>query len=434
MDNPGLDIIPFIHYKNRVSGPCVKILFNHRIVFTFAEMLRTKPAAAHPYFNFQFGLLCTSNFLFSASFNMMIPELPDYLTRLGGAEYKGLIIALFTLMAGISRPFSGKLTDTVGRVPVMIFGSLVCVVCSLLYPVLHTVFGFLLLRFFHGFSTGFKPTATSAYGADVVHESRRGEALGALAIGYTTGSSIGPIVGSYFVNHFSFNAMFVVSACFALGSVIILYNIKETLANPQKFKPEVLRISRYEVFDKSAIRPALIMVLMSFALGTVLTVSPDLSSSVGLYNKGIFFTFYTVTSLAIRLLAGKSSDRYGRNIVLVISSLVLFIAMLLLAFVHTAPMILLGSAIFGLSLGMNGPTLMAWTVDLCNVLNRGKAVASVYIALEVGIGAGALISAWIYHNRTENFVYTFLFPAFMAFVAFILLLRWRMYPQKTVTA
>ena len=124
-------------------------------------MTKGIPASNTPYFNFQFGLLCVSNFLFSASFSMMIPELPAYLTQLGGAEYKGLIIALFTLMAGISRPFSGKLTDTIGRVPVMIFGSLVCVVCSLLYPVLTSVSGFLLLRFFHGFSTGFKPGSNS---------------------------------------------------------------------------------------------------------------------------------------------------------------------------------------------------------------------------------------------------------------------------------
>ena len=102
-------------------------------------MEKTLAAPGQPYFNLQFALLCASNFLFAASFTMMIPELPGYLTKLGGAEYKGLIIALFTLMAGISRPFSGKLTDTVGRVPVMIFGSLVCVVCSLLYPVLTTV-------------------------------------------------------------------------------------------------------------------------------------------------------------------------------------------------------------------------------------------------------------------------------------------------------
>src|SRR5687767_8109944 len=117
-------------------------------------------------YTLKFGLLCASSFLFSASFNMLIPELPAYLSSLGGAEYKGLIIALFTLTAGLSRPFSGKLTDTVGRVPVMAVGSLVCFICGFLYPVLTSVAGFLSLRLFHGFSTGFKPTATAAYIAD----------------------------------------------------------------------------------------------------------------------------------------------------------------------------------------------------------------------------------------------------------------------------
>ncbi|MFX8637247.1 MFS transporter, partial [Acinetobacter baumannii] len=80
----------------------------------------------------------------------------------------------------------------------------------------------------HGFSTGFKPTATAAYGADVVHESRRGEAMGALAIGYTLGSSVGPVVGSYFVARYGYDTMFYASSIFALGSVVILYNVKET--------------------------------------------------------------------------------------------------------------------------------------------------------------------------------------------------------------
>lgn len=89
---------------------------------------------------------------------------------MGGAEHKGLIIALFTLTAGISRPFSGKLTDRWGRVPVMAIGSIVCFLCGFLYPILTTVSGFLLLRLIHGFSTGFKPTATSAYVADIIPE------------------------------------------------------------------------------------------------------------------------------------------------------------------------------------------------------------------------------------------------------------------------
>jgi MFS family permease len=87
----------------------------------------------------------------------------------------------------------------------------------------------------HGFSTGFKPTATAAYGADVVHESRRGEAMGALAIGYTIGASAGPMLGSYLVDYYSYDTMFYVSAFLALGSVIILYNVKETLPNANSF-------------------------------------------------------------------------------------------------------------------------------------------------------------------------------------------------------
>jgi MFS family permease len=94
---------------------------------------------------------------------MIIPELPAYLTSMGGESYKGWIIALFTLSAGLSRPFSGKLADKIGRIPVMIFGASVCFVVGLSYPLLHFVSGFLFLRFAHGFSAGFTPTGTSAY-------------------------------------------------------------------------------------------------------------------------------------------------------------------------------------------------------------------------------------------------------------------------------
>lgn len=378
----------------------------------------------HRFFTFQFGLLCVSNFLFSASFNMMIPELPGYLTKIGGAEYKGLIIALFTLMAGISRPFSGKLTDTIGRVPVMVFGSLVCVICSLLYPVLTSVAGFLLLRFVHGFSTGFKPTATAAYGADVVHESRRGEAMGALAIGYTIGASAGPMLGSYLVNYFSYDIMFYVSAFLALGSVIILYNVKETLPNAVRFKAMHLKINRTEIFDASAIRPALITLLLCFSIGTVLTVAPDFSEHLGLHNKGIFFAFFTVASLFIRFVAGKISDKYGRVPVLIGSTAVLVVAMIILSLSHSVTMMLVGAVLYGLSWGINSPVLTAWTVDLCEPVNRGKAISSMYIALEVGIGTGALFSGWIYHNEATQFVYAFLTPAILALIACALLIRW----------
>ena len=79
-------------------------------------MTEIKPAKIY---SSHFWLLCVSTILFFASFNMLIPELPEFLTRLGGEQYKGFIISLFTLTAMASRPFSGKLTDMMGRKPVM---------------------------------------------------------------------------------------------------------------------------------------------------------------------------------------------------------------------------------------------------------------------------------------------------------------------------
>ncbi|RZK16901.1 MAG: MFS transporter, partial [Hymenobacter sp.] len=155
-----------------------------------------------------FWLMCLSSFLFFASFNLLLPELPAHLTRLGGGEYKGFIIALFTLTAAISRPFSGKLADTVGRIPVMVFGSLVCVLCGLVYPWALGVGSFLLLRLLHGFSTGFKPTGTAAFIADIVPADKRGEAMGLLGVTGSLGMAAGPWFGTQVVEHFSLNALF----------------------------------------------------------------------------------------------------------------------------------------------------------------------------------------------------------------------------------
>ncbi|QIP14653.1 MFS transporter [Spirosoma aureum] len=356
-------------------------------------------------YTLSFWLLCVSNFLFSASFSMMIPELPDYLTKLGGREYVGLIIALFTLTAGVSRPFSGKITDTVGRVPVMAFGSIVCFLCGFLYPYLLTVWGFLTLRLIHGFSTGTKPTATSAYVADVVPATRRGEAMGMLGLFTAMGMSLGPAIGSWLADDYSMNVMFWTSSAFALLSIGILLQMPETLVNRQPFRFGLLRLKREELFDKQALPPFLVLLLQSFSSGVILTVIGTVSASLGIANKGLFFTVYTIASLAVRLLFSKSSDRYGRLPVLFISTAVLAFSMVLLILTdpsdRNAPSWFWTAAIFyGMSWGMNSPTIQAWTADLSNEATRGRAMATMYIALEAGIGIGALASGWLLNHIT----------------------------------
>ncbi|MEA5428878.1 MFS transporter [Arcicella lustrica] len=371
----------------------------------------------------QFWLLCLSNFLFSASFQMMIPELPDYLGSMGGKEYIGYIIALFTLTAGFARPFSGKLTDTIGRVPVMAFGSIVCFVCGGLYPFVHTIAGFLLLRFLHGFSTGTKPTATSAYVADIIPEDRRGEAQGMLGIFTATGMSIGPSIGSYLTDWTSINVMFFTSSAFALLSILILLNMRETLPITQKeaFSLKLFKIGWKDVFEPRVIPAFTVMLLVSFSSGVLLTLVPDQTKLLGITNKGLFFTIYTISSLTVRLFFAKSSDKYGRIPILMISSAILVFSMVLCALTSSFWVFMLASILFGFSWGFNTPTLMAWTVDLSDEFYRGRAVATTYIALEAGIGLGALFAGQIYQGKVENIIIPYFLAAFFAFTSLVYL-------------
>ncbi|TGE25659.1 MFS transporter [Hymenobacter aquaticus] len=373
-------------------------------------MLPTQNPTQPKVYTVGFWLMCLSSFLFFMSFNMLLPELPDFLTRLGGAEYKGFIIALFTLTAGLSRPFSGKLADTVGRIPVMVFGSLVCFVCGFFYPWVTTVAGFLGLRLLHGFSTGFKPTGTAAFIADIIPFERRGEAMGLLGVAGSLGMAAGPALGPHITAATSLNTLFYCSSGLALLSLVVQGTMTETLppAQRQRFSWSLLRLDWSEVLEPRVLSPALVTLLCLFPFGAILTIVPDQSRALGLSTgeKGLFYTCYTLASLLVRLVAGRASDRYGRLPVLRLSTALLVVSLTLLTLVeHSVPLFLGSAVLFGLATGLNSPTLYAWTVDLSHPARRGRAVATMYIALEAGIGLGALLAGWVYGNNDSHLPY-----------------------------
>jgi MFS family permease len=356
---------------------------------------------------------------------MLIPDLPAYLTTLGGAEYKGLIIALFTLTAGISRPFSGKLTDTIGRVPVMAVGSMVCFLCGFLYPVLTSVSGFLFLRLIHGFSTGFKPTATSAYVADIVPRERWGEALGMHGLCFSTGMAIGPAIGSYISGTYSINVLFYCSSVFALMSIIILMNMKETLKNKQKLSFSAFKLSKRDIIDVKVLPAAIVTLLSYVGYGAILTLIPDWGGHLGLVNKGIFFMIFTIASLLIRFLAGKISDKQGRLNVTIAGLVILCIALITIGCSPSQTGLFIGAVIYGIGTGILSPALNAWTIDLSDPDHRGKAVATMYIFLEAGIGLGALLAGWYYQDVISMIPIILYASAGVSFIALLYMLYWK---------
>ena len=380
----------------------------------------------HPIYNLRFGLLCVSSLLFSSSYNSLIPELPGYLSGLGGAQYIGLIISLFTLTAGLSRPFSGLLTDKIGRRPVMVFGAVVCLICGFLYPILGTVAGFLFLRLVHGFSTGFTPTAVAAYVSDIVPANRWGEAFGIQGVFFTSGLALGPALGSTVKLYFSYDILFFCSSTMAFISMLLILKLPETLVQRSGFRWSMLKIKKSDIISAAVFVPALITFLAYFAFGMVLTLIPEWSDFLGFQNKGSFFVAFTIASLTIRFLAGSASDKMGRRFIVNVGLLILFSALLIMAFVPTKNGLLMAAVIYGLSMGVLSPALNAWTVDLSPNKERGKGISTMFIALEAGIGLGALLSGWYYQGSYQKIPDTMLGCAFLAVIGLVFLA----YPKK----
>lgn len=359
-------------------------------------------------YTLQFWLLCLSTLLFFFSFTMIIPELPDYITSLGGGDYKGFTIGLFTISAGLSRPISGKLADLIGRRPVMIFGGLVCVIVSFLYPLFSSVFGFLLLRFIHGMSTGFMPTGTVAYIADIVPSDRRGEAMGLVGVMNNVGLMSGNALSTSIVSYIGVNNLFLLSGFISIFSISIILWMKETLPKPQRLSFNSFRIKLSDFWDNRAKDPAIVMLMSVMVFGTIITLIPDYSVGLGVNNKGLFVSIMTISTVLVRLFTAKFSDKYGRLLSCKIGTSLYLVGCVLLM-IRQVDFFYVAAVVCGLASGINSPSIFAWVVDVAKGKNVGRSVATLFISLEAGITIGAFSSAFIYDNVFSNFTHVFMF-------------------------
>jgi MFS family permease len=175
------------------------------------------------------------------------------------------------------------------------------------------------------------------------------------------------------------------------------------------------------VFEPKVIPVFWVMLFVSFSAGAMITLIPDASKVVGWSNKGLYFTIYTISSIVIRIFFSKASDQYGRIPVLIFGCFMLSLSMFLLVFSANSYLFIASAIIYGIAWGFNTPTLAAWTNDLGDKNHMGRAMATMYIALEAGIGIGAYVSGEIYQGVASQIPLPFLLAALLSLLAFLLL-------------
>lgn len=389
-----------------------------------------------------FWLLCLNMLVFMMSFNMLLPEMNDYITQLGGADYKWMILGLWTFAAAIARPFSGKIADNISRKSVMYFGIGISILISLLYPLFITVTGFLILRFLHGFSTGFHPTGATAIIADIVPRGKRGEAMGLFGVMISLGFSGGQAIGSPIKQAVGFNGLFLFAALLGGFAFLLLLVVRErekmlvveeeetTVVDQSSTSQEPKVVPSFwskvipkwsEVIAPEVVHPSVLMFLTAMCSGIYMMSVPDFSEHLGLSNKGMFYLVNVSFMVITRILSGQFYDRYGARRNLNVGLILMALGAIVTATSTSITQFLLSSIIFGIAASICSPALFAWTADLANPKFKGRGMSTMFIALELGIATGTFSSQMIYDNQPANFFYLFLWTAVLCMFGIVYL-------------
>jgi len=369
-----------------------------------------------------FWLLSASMFFFMLSFNLILPEMNGFISGLGGSEVKGSIIFLFSVAAGVSRPFAGRLADLIGRKRSVYIGLGIAIAASISYAWVGALSVFFVLRFAHGLSAGFAPTGATALLTDILPPGRKGAAMGLWGTFISLGIGVGQALGSYIFERSNFDSLFMTSAAFGILALLLLSPIKETLPEQQAFQWRQLLIKWEDVVEPSVKPAALIMLLTAISSGLIFVLTPDYSTYLGIANKGYFFGIYVLSTIGIRLVFSSLSDRIGRRETMVIGCSLLVLSMVLLGYADDVWSYSFAAVIFGLATGISSPTLFAWTADLSLAHRRGTGSGTLFIALEIGILIGSGLTFLFYKNTIESARHCLFIAAGFGVIALLILL------------
>jgi MFS transporter, DHA1 family, tetracycline resistance protein len=139
-------------------------------------------------------------FIDMLGFGMVLPLLSIYARDFGAADeglWIGLLVASFSAMQFIFSPIWGRLSDRIGRRPVLMMGLAGSAVCYGLFG-LATVWNSLAWLFISRLGAGvFGATITTAqaYIADVTSQQTRGKGMTLVGIAFGLGFTLGPMFG-----------------------------------------------------------------------------------------------------------------------------------------------------------------------------------------------------------------------------------------------
>jgi MFS transporter, DHA1 family, tetracycline resistance protein len=316
-------------------------------------------------------IIFLSVFIDLIGFGIVMPLLPIYSKRFGASGFEiGLIIASFSVMQFLFAPFWGRLSDRIGRRPVILVSNAGSAISYALFAVASTMTGqtglWLLLasRVFAGIC-GANISVANAYIADITPPEKRTQGMGLIGMAFGFGFIFGPALGAFSFDQFGLPGPGWVAAAFCafnfiLGCFVLRESWKPTATTRAGERPT------WGQWRHVLSQPTVGLVIGIYFLATFCFACFESTFSLLVKEKfhydeghaGYLFTYCGVLSAVLQGgLIGRLNQRFGEQRLIVGSLVLIALSMALLPLTTSVVWLMIILGVFAVGTGMNRPPI-----------------------------------------------------------------------------
>ena len=337
-------------------------------------------------FTAPFVRLSLGDLAYFTAAGVAIYALPPYVVGPVGSDTAGagLAFGAFAVTALLLRPFAGRLSDRVGRRPLLVGGALLAAAMMLLTGLADTLPLVVGLRLLVGVAEAAFFVASFAALADLAPPARMGEALSYNSLGLYLGLTLGPPLGELLVRAFGFTTAWQGAAALLLLAAALVHSVGETrpARSPADEGPTPLIHWR-------SVPPAVGFLTSVVAMGGFLAFASLYAQQVGVAPASLPLAVYGVVVVVCRVAFAKVPDRLP-PLPLGAAALLAIAAGMALAAGWASPAgFLLGAALMGLGVSFSTPAFFSAIFATARPSERGAASGTASACIDLGLGGGS---------------------------------------------
>ncbi|HXP31870.1 MAG TPA: MFS transporter [Stellaceae bacterium] len=357
------------------------------------------------------GILFLIVFIDLVGFGIVIPLLPYYGLHFSASPLEvTMMMACYSLAQLFSSPLLGRLSDRVGRRPVLL-ASLLCSIASYIWlgfaGALWMLFAARLLA---GAGAG-NIAAAQAYIADVTSPEDRAKGMGMIGAAFGLGFTIGPAIGGVLAGSNPAAAdlarpAFLAAALSAAAFLVTLVRLKESL--PAEARNAPARLGRLALAKTALSRPVLgLLILLLFVavsafagMETTFALWANAGFGWGPMQVGLIFFYVGLLLAALQGgMIGRLSRRFGEARLVIAGSAVIAAGLLGLALASTLWAVLVATGLLAIGMGLLNPSLTSLVSREARADERGgimgvsQSASSLARILGPAV-AGAVFTGW----------------------------------------